>query len=156
MIILQIIEHQNIQLNNLIIYHTKVKHSDILKLTQYISDNLHVLNLKKNDNIIFAEKSHIDDEIVNVEILIPVIGNIQKCNEFDYKPIFKLNNAVIIRHEGNWNELQNTENLLHDFIKKNNFKAITSTYYVVVRTGNSNSEDCIIDIFIGVDTDHSK
>ena len=156
MIILQIIEHQNIQLNNLIIYHTKVKHSDILKLTQYISDNLHVLNLKKNDNIIFAEKSHIDDEIVNVDFLIPVKGEIKECNEFDYKPIFKLNNAVIIRHEGNWNELQNTENLLHDFIKKNNFKAITSTYYVVVRTGNSNSEDCIIDIFIGVDTDHSK
>lgn len=153
---MQIIEHQNIQLNNLISYHTKVNQSDILKLTQYISDNLHVLDLKKNDNIIFAEKKLSNDETVDVEILIPVKGIVKKCNEFDYKPIFKLNNAVIIRHEGNWNELQNTENLLHDFIKKNNFKVITSTYYMVVRNGNSNSEDCIIDIFISVDTDHQK
>lgn len=153
---MQILEHQNIQFNNLISYNTNVKTFDILKLTKYISDHLYVLDLIKKDNIIFSEKDHINEDTIRVEILIPVKGEIKKCNEFDYKPVFTLNNAVTIRHEGNWNELQNTENLLHDFIKKNNFKAITSTYYVVVRNGNSTSEDCIIDIFIGVDTDHQK
>ena len=147
---MQIIEHQDIQLNNLISYNTKVKHSDILKLTQYISDNLHVLDLKKNDNIIFAEKDHVNDEMVNVEILIPVKGKIEKCREYDYKPIFKLNNAVIIRHEGNLNDLPQTENILHNFIKEHDFQASTQPYYIVVRNGTVDSDDCIIDICIGI------
>lgn len=147
---MQIIEHQDIQLNNLISYNTKVKHSDILKLTQYISDNLHVLDLKKNDNIIFAEKDHVNDEMVNVEILIPVKGKIEKCNEYDYKPIFKLNNAVIIRHEGTLENLPQTESILHDFIKEHNFETSTAPYYIVIRNSTKYSDDCIIDICIGI------
>lgn len=148
---MQIIEHQNIQLNNLISYSTKVKHSDILKLTQYISDNLHVLDLKKNDNIIFAEKAHDNEETVNVEILIPVQGEIQKCNEYSYKPIFKLSNAVVIRHEGNLSDLSQTEALLQDFIREHDFKTSAGPYYVVIRNGDQNSNNCIIDICIGIE-----
>lgn len=149
---MQITEHQNIHLNNLISYNTNVKYSDILKLAHYISGNIQVLDLTQNDNIIFSEKSHLSNDTVNIDILIPVNGNIPKCEEFDYKPFFDLNNAVIIRHEGTWTEVHNTEAVLHEFIEKNNFKAITSTYYIVVRTGNSSSEDCIIDICIGVES----
>ena len=147
---MQIIEHQDIQLNNLISYNTKVKYSDILKLAKYISDNLHVLELTKKDNIIFAEKDHINNEVVNVEILIPVKGKIQECKEYDYKPIFKLNNAVIIRHEGNLNSLPQTAHILQNFIKEHNFQASTQPYYIVVRNGTIDSDDCIIDICIGI------
>lgn len=147
---MQIIEHQNIQLSNLLSYNTKVKHSDILKLTKYISDNLHVLDLTKNDNIIFAEKEHENDEMVDVEILVPVKGKVEECSEYDYKPIFKLSNAVIIRHEGSLKDLPITESLLNDFIKEHDFQPSAGPYYIVVRNGSNDSDDCIIDICIGI------
>ena len=147
---MQITEHQNIYIDNLISYNTNVKYSDILKLTHYISDNVHVLDLTQKDNIIFSEKNHLSDDTVNVNILIPVDGTVPKCKEFAYKPVFQLDNAVIIRHEGSWSDIHNTEDLLHKFIENHNFKATTSTYYIVVRSGDLNSENCIIDICIGV------
>lgn len=147
---MQILEHQNIQFNNLISYNTNVKTSDILKLTKYISDHLYVLDLIKKDNIIFSETDHINEDTVRVEILIPVKGEIKKCNEFDYKPVFTLNNAVTIRHEGSLDELHNTECQLYEFIKSHKFQVKTSPYHIIVRNGDANSEDCIIDICIGV------
>ena len=44
---MQIIEHQNIQLTNLISYTTNIKPSDILKLISHISNNLQARDLKK-------------------------------------------------------------------------------------------------------------
>lgn len=148
---MQITEHQSIHIDNLISYNTNIRYSDILKLTHYISDNIKVLDLTQKDKIIFSEKNHLPDDTVNVNILIPVNEIIPKCEEFDYRPVFHLDNAVIIRHEGNWTEIHNTETVLHEFIENNNFKTVTSSYYIVVRNGNSNSEDCIIDICIGVE-----
>ena len=106
---MQITEHQSIHIDNLISYNTNIRYSDILKLTHYISDNIKVLDLTQKDKIIFSEKNHLPDDTVNVNILIPVNEIIPKCEEFDYRPVFHLDNAVIIRHEGNWTEIHNTE-----------------------------------------------
>ena len=148
---MQILEHQNIHLDNLISYTTKVKRSDILKLTQYISDNLHVLDLKKNDNIIFAEKEFINDETLNIEVLIPVKGKIQECKVYNYKPIFKLNNALMIRHEGSIDTISKTRTILYKFIEEHGFKPSSEPYYIVIRNDNFHIDDCITDICIDIE-----
>ncbi len=145
-----IIEHQNIHFKNLISYNTKVRYTDILKLTQYISDNLHVLNLKKNDNIIFNKSTHVNEKMTSVEIMIPVKGKIEECDEYGYKSAFNLNNAVIIRHEGSLNDLSKTEAVLQNFIKEHIFQTSTEPYYVIIKNGNNAYDDCIIDICIGI------
>lgn len=148
---MQIIEHQNIQLTNLISYTTNIKHSDILKLISHISNNLQALDLKKNDKILFTEKWHNEeDDMINAEILVPVEGSIKNCNEFKYKPLFRLINAVTIRHEGSLNTLSETEDFLKKFIKEKAYEPITPSYYVVVRNDDDQSINCIIDIYIGI------
>lgn len=147
---MQIIEHQNIQLNNLISYTRNIRHSDILKLTKYITDNLHVLDLTQSDKILFTE-NHLtgEDDRVNTEILIPVNGNITKCDEFQYKPSFNLANAVTIRHEGSLENLSQTENTLKEFIQKKHYVITTPTYYVII-SNNGTISNCIIDIYVGI------
>lgn len=148
---MQIIEHQNIQLNNLISYTRNIRHSDILKLTKYISDNLHVLDLTQSDKILFTEsKPTGKDDRVNTEILIPVNGNIIECDEFQYKPSFNLINAVSIRHEGSLEKLPQTESHLISFIQEKHYVTISPTYYVIIRNGETFSSNCIIDIYVEV------
>ncbi len=148
---LQIIKNQTILANNLISYVTKVKKSDIIKLIRHISQNLQALNLKIGKKIIFNIKSEFDngsDQII--EVLIPVKGKVPESNEFQYKPVFRLINAITIRHEGSLNDIEKTEKCLKDFIKENNYEPITDSYFIVVREGSENAMDCIIDIYIGV------
>lgn len=148
---MQIIEHQDIHLSNLISYSKQIKHSDILKLIRYISDNLHTLDLNQSDRILFTENGqNKEDDIVNAEILIPVTGTVVKCNEFQYKPIFRLVNAISIRHEGSLTQLSETENILEDFIRNKKYEPITPPYYVIIRNDGDSSVNCIIDIYIGI------
>ena len=110
-----------------------------------------MLDLTQSDKIMFTEKSSSsEEEKVNTEILIPVEGNISTCDEFQYKPFFQLLDAVTIRHEGNLEQLPQSEQTLKEFIQKNHYKAITPTYYVIVRNCETHLNNCIIDIYIGV------
>lgn len=146
---MQIIENQTIFENNLIDYNSKIKKKYILELVKFISNHLYVLGLEKNGNIIFSLISE-DKEDAEYEILIPVNGVVTKCSEYSYKPMFSLKNAISIRHEGSLSDLKEATLKLEEYILSNNYLPATKTYYIVIREGDSNAENCIIDIYIGI------
>lgn len=148
---MQIIEHQNIYLDNLLCYRRRIKQSDILKLAGYISDNLQALGLEQSGRIIFTEKeSDKTDDKINAEILIPVKGTVCKCDEFQSKPTFRLVNAVAIRHEGSPETLCETQSMLYRFIAEKGYEPVTRPYYTIIRNDAQRNTDHIIDIYIGV------
>lgn len=148
---MQIIEHQNIYLDNLLCYRRRIKRSDILKLAGYISDNLQALGLEQNGRIIFTEKENDKtDDTINTEIFIPVKGTVYECDEFQKKPTFKLINAAAIRHEGSPETLYKTERILYEFIINKGYEPVTRPYYTIVRNDVQRNTDHVIDIYIGV------
>ena len=151
---MQITEHQSIQLHNLISYKKNIRRSDILRLARYISDNLNVLSLELIDRILFTEAgTQNDGDVFSTEILIPVRGDIMRCDEFQYRPSFVLSDAVSIRHIGKLSRLSETESIIRKFITEKNYKTATPAYYSIVRNDSANSSDCIIDIYIGIEYD---
>ena len=82
--------------------------------------------------------------------MIPVRGEISHFGGFEYKPCFKLINAVTIRHEGGIGKIGSTEKKLTDYISECHLEPVTAPYYVVVRGDEKSAEDCIIDIYIGI------
>lgn len=145
---MQIIKNQSIAAYNLLHYKSNIKKSDILKLIRFMLDNIHVLNLETNGNAIFSLKNA-GNEQVTFEVLIPVQGEVDNCQQFGYQPSFQLNNAVLIRHEGRLSDLDKTTKKLKEYLKTNNYTSQNGPYYIMIQEKDDNS-NCIIDIYIDV------
>ncbi len=145
---MQILKNQMLSRNNLVICRKDVENADIFKFIKYASDNIHALDLEVNDNIIFTR--HSSDKGQITEMMIPVRGEVTHFGEFEYKPCFKLINAVTIRHEGGLGRIGSTEQKLRNYINESHLEPVTSPYYVIVRGDEQCAEDCIIDIYIGI------
>ena len=120
----------------------KLQNKDIaIQINPNLGAALHRFTFKEND---------ISDETHSAEILIPVKGEITPSENYGKKPIFRLVNAVMTRHEGSVSDISRTETALKDYIQKNNYEPITNAYYVVVRNGDTFGSDCIFEVYIGI------
>ena len=146
--ILQILKNQMISRNNLVICKKKISQTDIFKFIRYASDNIRALDLEISDNVMFTTLKSEDGDLT--EVIIPVNGKVKPNGDFEYQPMFRLINAVTIRHEGSFEVIGSTEKKLTEYIEDNHFEPITGPYYVVVRNDTENRDDSIIDIYIGV------
>ena len=80
------------------------------------------------------------------------IGQVfKRPNEYTFKPIIKIVNALCIRHKEHPDGLQDTINRLNVYILEHKKQVITATYNVTVRDAMSQEElnDIIIDIYVG-------
>lgn len=113
------------------------------------------LKLTKTGPLISAtfNYEHINgEEILDTEFLIPVDREITICNqEYRYKPVFHIVNAVSIRHIGSPNTLPSTYEKLGEYIRHNNLQPITAAYNVNINDEQiSNGQEPIIDVYIGI------
>lgn len=88
--------------------------------------------------------------MVECEVLIPLQSPIENNENYQLKKYFRLIHAVKIRHEGSIKTLSDTENFLNEYIKMNSFQPITNFYYVIIRNDPKNTNDNIIDIYVGI------
>lgn len=89
---------------------------------------------------------------MDIEVLIPLDKKIATYSDFKFKPLFRLNNAVKIRHEGNPAMLQNSANELMQYINSHDLMPITAGYNVTVREPASQNDvdNMIVDMYVGV------
>ena len=93
-------------------------------------------------------------QIMDIEILVPLDQPIEPSKAYTFKPIFNLVNALYIRHEGSPVYFQDTVNQLNEYINKNNLQVITATYSVMIKEAANEKElnDMIIDLYVGINT----
>ena len=91
-------------------------------------------------------------ELIDIEILCPVDKICRLPQEYTFKPVFRLANAVKITHKGDPVNLQETANLLISYINENKLTPITSMYNVTVREPKSpvDVDNMVVDMYIGV------
>jgi hypothetical protein len=119
----------------------------------HINRNMDALGLKICGAIFAVKKSvhsNADNETLPIEFLVPIDREFKSTQYFNYKPHFKIVNAVKIRHEGDILLLRDSEVLLTEYIRENNLNPITGHYYCFVHFSEEYSNNSIIDVYIGV------
>jgi effector-binding domain-containing protein len=122
--------------------------NEINNMLNYINKN----NLQKNGPIIttaYNSRKKNGIEIIYMEIMVPVKCNIDTNNYYFFKKRFYLTNALFLNHIDNPSLLENSYNILSDFIKSNSLIPITTVYNVIY--GNPMmSSNVSIGLYIGI------
>ena len=86
-----------------------------------------------------------------MEILFPTDKVIESQREYEFKKEFRLVNAITVRHEGSFRNIGQTLKKLLVYAEKKEYVVITNPYYMIERNIYDAHDDCIIDIYIGID-----
>lgn len=152
---MNITENCKLELENVISFRGKVTQqqmSQIMKeMEQIIRDNL----AEKNGPSVtatFSVENNGLQPIMDIEVLIPLNKEVQVPADYKFKPLFRLNNAVKIRHRGNPAMLQNSANDLMRYINDHKLMPITAGYNVTVQepADQNDVDSLIVDMYVGV------
>ena len=151
----EIIENATLEMKNVLSYRTKATQQQLAQSSKEIEELLKNNGAKRNGSSVtatFAVDTTGAEPMLDIEILIPIDKNISVPAPYTIKPLFRLKNAVKIRHYGNPALLQNTANELMEHIKDKGLMPITAGYNVTVQEPSSPTDidSLIVDIYVGV------
>jgi len=150
----EIKENQELIMENVLSFRSKVTQQqmqdEMVKIGQVFKD----LGVQKNGPVTtatYAVEQVGNEKVMDIGILIPMDREIKLPNEYTFKPVIKIVNALCIRHEGHPGGLQDTINRLNAYILKHKKQVITATYNVTVKDAKKQEElnDMIIDVYVG-------
>ncbi|MEE3497577.1 MAG: DUF5085 family protein [Ruminococcus bromii] len=138
-----------------ITYRGKVNNKLLNNVMEQLFSAINDAGLKINGSTITAIHSienDCGDQIIDIEIIVPINGVMTSTDEFVYRDRFEINNALMFRHIGNPQTMNTEMQEFNQYIKNNNFKPVTPFYNVTVRSASSPSEidNIIMDIYVGV------
>ena len=152
---MEIQTNQLYEMKNVISYRAKMTQKEMNiamnRLMTLINDNGLTQSGYITTSTFSIEKAG-NTELIDIEILCPVDKICRLPQEYTFKPVFRLANAVKITHKGDPVNLQETANLLISYINENKLTPITSMYNVTVREPKSpvDVDNMVVDMYIGV------
>lgn len=136
---MQVIEHQYLHYKNVLIYETEVAPETIPSIVKGIPDSLSVLGLQLNGKVIMTYMDNF------LKFIIPVNESFPSNQHYQYKPEFKLVNAVRARHYGSFLSIGDKVEELYAYIAEHSLQSITQPYFIVRDIQNG-----IFDVYIGI------
>lgn len=88
-----------------------------------------------------------EDTAMDIEVLVPVDGAFESNSKYVYKPEFRLENALSVRHYGSYGDLPKTQKRLNNYLAQMGLKAITNTYFVIDKNSDNNN---IVSLYVGI------
>lgn len=151
----EIIENVSLEMENVLSYRGKVTQQQMMQITkemQRIIDSNNAHKTLSGVSATFAVDTTNPVSMMDVEIMCPLDKPIAVSAPYVLKPVFRLRNAVKIRHTGNPALMQNTANELMAYLKDNGLMPITASYNVTVQepTSPTDIENLIVDMYVGV------
>jgi hypothetical protein len=146
-----ILENQELHMTNVLSFRRKLTQAELqieaARIGQFIKDGGYA-KAGPSVSATFA----VDGATMDFELLIPLDKPFVPPEGCTCKPVFKLVNAISIRHIGNPATLQETLETLIAYIQKKQFQAITSAYSVTVQDAQTPDmvNQMIVDVYIGV------
>lgn len=128
-----ILEHQHIEFENVLSYKTRVDANRLEELISYVERNTDALGLEVCGSIIFTVNEVVqlpDKQILGIEILVPVNRKFESCEQYVYKPKFRLVNAVSVRF-ANICAFNEAKDQLNRYLRQNHFNAASEIYYMI-------------------------
>lgn len=136
---MQVIEHQYLHYKNVLVYETEVDPETISSTVKGIPDSLSVLGLQLNGKVIMTYKGNC------LKFIIPVNESFSSNQHYQYKPEYKLVNAVRARHYGSFLNIRDKVEELYAYIAEHSLQPITQPYFIV-----RDIQNCIFDVYIGI------
>ncbi len=136
---MQVIEHQYLHYKNVLVYETEVDPETISGIVNGIPDSLSVLGLQLNGKVIMTYTGN------SLKFIIPVNESFSSNQHYQYKPEFKLVNAVRVRHYGSFLNIGDKVDELYTYIAERSLQSITQPYFIVQDMQNG-----IFDVYIGI------
>lgn len=147
---MEVIGNQYISVKNVLSYLTRVGCKSLGDLICHIYRSVDVLDLKAKGKIMFSiigTHSIPEDTAMDIEVLVPVDRAFESTSKYVYKPEFKLENALCIKHYGNYSDLMKTHKMLNDYLSEKELKAITNTYFIIDKNLKN---DSIVSLYVGI------
>lgn len=150
-----ILEKQTLEMKNVLSYRAKMNPQDLSVAMNKMGHIAKENGATKAGNAATATYSVEvikGQQVMDIEILVPLDKEISTQGDYVFKPVFKIINALSIRHEGNPVLLQNTINQLNEHVIKNKLQVITATYNVTVKepTSQADVDQMIVDVYVGI------
>lgn len=147
-------ENQELLLQNVLSFRGKVTQRQMQEEMMKIGQVLQSLGVQKNGPITtatYAVEQVGTEQLMDIEILVPLDKRVGLPKEYTLKPIIKIVNALSIRHEGHPGKLQETINELNEYIIEHAKQVITATYNVTVKDAvkQEDLDEMIIDVYVG-------
>lgn len=152
---MKILENQTLIMENVLSYRGKLTQQEFAVKLQQIQEIIENSEASKNGSIAtttYAVEQNGNEQIMDVEILVPLDRKIQLTQEYTLKDKIFITNALKISHKGNPAQLQTTVTELNNYIVSNELIPITTCYNVTVREVEDPSQIDLmeIDIYVGI------
>lgn len=151
----EIIENTSLEMENVLSFRGKVTQQQMVQITKEMQNLIESNNAHKTLSGVsttFAIDTSSGNPMMDIEIMYPLDKSINVSAPYVFKPVFRLRNAIKIRHIGNPALMQNTANELMAYIKNKGLMSITAGYNVTVQEPSSptDMDNLIVDIYVGV------
>ena len=151
----EIIENASLEMTNVLTFRGKVTQQQFIQINKEMNELIHSNNAQKvmkGVSATFSIDSSVEVPVMDIEIMYPLDKVISVTDPYIIKPVFRLRNAVKIRHTGDPSTIQNTANEVMQYIKEKDLMPITAGYNVTVQepANPTDVSSLIIDIYIGV------
>ncbi|EPZ37559.1 Transcriptional regulator, effector-binding domain/component [Anoxybacillus ayderensis] len=151
---LEILTNQEIIFGNVVSYRGKIKQSQFNEVLTKMIKLLEGMNVNKEGPLItttFNVESVGNENVFDMEILIPIDKKIELPKGYVFKDVFHLVHAISTRYIGDPIGLQDVYNQLIGFISRNKLQPITTAYNVYINdTSFFKGEPPVIDVYIGI------
>ena len=142
-------------MTNVLSLRVKGTAQDISAATMQVGQFIEGNGYKKNSSTVSVTHGlEVADgqQILDTEILIPLDKNFTPPEGCTLKSVFKIINAVKIRHEGNPSGLQKTCDELMAYIQQRGYTPITAAYIVTVKDvlRPEDMDQAVMDVYIGL------
>jgi hypothetical protein len=145
----EIKQNQELNVENLLSYRGKIKQSDIENIGKDMEDYIKSKGGNRIGNPITVTYA-VEDDMVDVELILPVDRMIASSEKFRFKDRIKIINAVVAEYIGNPRGLQYAANQLNTFIVEQKLQPITCGYNVTKKVDISNPDNTEIDLYVGI------
>lgn len=151
----EIIENVKLEMNNVLSFKGEITQQEMVYVMKEIEQIIAENTAQKNGSIVtatFDVRKDMGQPVMAVEILIPLNKVINPPGGYTFKPVFRLNNAIKVIHQGNPAKLQESANELMKHIERKGLMAITPGYNITLNTPQSkeNFEEFQAEIYVGV------
>ncbi len=149
---MNITEGNTLEMTNVLSYRGKHTQQEISTIMNEIQDIIKNNGASKVGPAVSATFAVTDNSVMDIEVMVPLDRMITVSEKFKIKPIFRLTNAVKIRHEGSPAGLPNSVAKLMKYISERKLTPITAGYNVTVKEAMNQMDidNMIVDVYISV------
>lgn len=148
----EIVEDVKIEMDNVLSIKGEFTQQDIPSVVKDIKKIISDSGASENGRMVTATYSVDSDGTMDMEILVPLDKEIVAPAGYEFKPIFRLRNAIKVVHRGDPALLQESADELMKHIENRGLMQITVGYSVLINSpaNMQNLEDYCSEIYVGV------